>query len=295
MSELAGVHVATTTPFRADDHTVDLDRCRTHARWLLDEGIDGLVPVGSLGEYESLTTEERQAVVAATAEVTRGRALLIPGVSAPNALIASEHAAHAASVGADAVMVLPPTNHTPTEDELRSHFATVAEVGLPLVVYNNPFSTRVDLTPDLLSRLARIEGVVAVKEFSQDVRRVAAINELAPSLAVLCGADDIAFESAVMGAVGWIGGFTGVFPRLTSEIFDAGRKGQTEPAIDVYRRLLPALRWDTTPRFVEAIKAAIDVVGGHAGGVVRPPRLPLGDADAAELAATLRSVAEPAS
>lgn len=292
MAQFGGVHVATTTPFRESDLAVDLDRCRAHAAWLIDEGIDGLFPVGSLGEYESLTIDERQAVVAATAEETRGRALLVPGVSAPSSTVACQLAASAAEVGADGVMVLPPTNHAPTDDELWAHFSAVAEVGLPVVLYNNPASTRIDLTPDRLARLARIDGVVAVKDFSGDVRRVSAIAELAPDLEVLCGVDDGALEYALMGSVGWIGGFTGVFPRATRAVFEAGLKGDVAAAIDTYRRLLPALRWDPTPRFVESIKLAVDAVGAAGGGVVRPPRLPLPEADAARLRALVREIDE---
>ena len=295
MSRFAGVHVATTTPFSPGELSVDLDRYRAHVTWLIDEGIDGLIPMGSLGEYESLSPDERRAVVEATVEMADGRVLVVPGVSGPSSRVACEHAAHAASVGSDGVMVLPPTNHAATPAELVAHFSAVAEVGLPVIVYNNPFSTRVDLTPDLLARLARIDGIVGVKEFSGDVRRVSAILELAPTLEVLCGADDLALESALMGATGWIGGFTGVFPRETQHVFHLGRKGNVEEALTLYRSLLPVLRWDTTPRFVEAIKLAIDLAGGAGGGEVRPPRLRLPDGDVSRIRASvaaIRGVAE---
>lgn len=290
MSRFAGVHVATTTPFDPGDLSVDLDRYRAHATWLIDAGIDGLVPVGSLGEYESLDADERRAVVEATVEVADGRVLVVPGVSGASSQIACEHTAHAASVGVDGVMALPPTNHAATPAELVAHFSAIAEIGLPVIVYNNPFSTRVDLTPDVLARLARIDGVAGVKEFSGDVRRVSAILEDAPTLEVICGADDVALEAALMGATGWIGGFTGVFPHETIEVFQLGRKGNVEEALALYRRLLPALRWDTTPRFVEAIKLAIDLVGGSGGGEVRPPRLRLPDGDVSRIQASVAAI-----
>ena len=119
--DLSGVHVALTTPFDPRSGDVDHDALERHATWLLDNGIDGLVPNGSLGEYESLAPDERRAVVGTVARVTHGRAKLIVGVSAPNYRIAAEHARHAASVGADGVMLLPPTNHAPTAAELFSH------------------------------------------------------------------------------------------------------------------------------------------------------------------------------
>lgn len=275
MERFAGVHVATTTPFDPDTLEVDLDAYRTHCSWLLDEGITGLFPTGSLGEYESLSVDERRAVIRAAVEVADGRGIVVPGMSGPSAQLLVGQAEAAREDGVDGLMVLPPTNHPATRDELIEHYTTIAEVGLPIVVYNNPFSTKVDLTPDILARLARIDGVVAVKEFSGDVRRVSAILEMAPELQVLCGADDLAFEAALMGATGWIGGFTGVFPRSCVAMFEAGMAGELEPWRSRYRQMLPALRWDTTSSFVQAIKLAIDVVGQPGGGPARPPRLPL--------------------
>jgi 1-pyrroline-4-hydroxy-2-carboxylate deaminase len=293
MTRFPGIYVATTTPFSAD-LSLDLDRYRDHCRWLVEEGVDGLIPVGSLGEYESLSLDERRSVVTTAIEAADGRVKVVPGVSGPSSLLVADHTQHAKDVGADGVMVLPPTNHSPTLDELVAHFSAVAEVGLPMIVYNNPFSTRVDLTPDLLARLSHIDGVVGVKEFSGDVRRVSEILEVAPGLEVLCGSDDVALESAVMGASGWIGGFTGVFPGETKRIFEWGQTGQVAQALPLYRRMLPLLRWDSGPRFVEAIKLAIDLVGQPGGGRVRPPRLALSDADAKLIEEGVAAVVEAA-
>ncbi len=275
MRRFDGVHVATTTPFDPDTLEVDLDRFRAHCTWLLDEGITGLFPNGSLGEYESLHPEERRAVWQVAVDVAAGRGLVVSGLSGPSSRAICELAEQARADGVDGAMVLPPTNHPSTRDELVAHYAAITEVGLPVIVYNNPFSTRTDLTPDLLARLARIDGVVGVKEFSGDVRRVSEIIELAPELEVICGADDLALESALMGATGWIGGFTGTFPAATVRLFEAGRAGRRDEVLDLYRTMLPALRWDSGPRFVQAIKRSIDLVGGSGGGPTRPPRLPL--------------------
>lgn len=276
-NDLSGVHVALTTPFDAATGALDLDALEAHAAWLLDNGITGLVPNGSLGEYESMDRDERRAVVETVARVTEGRGKLIVGVSAPNWRIAGDHARHAAEVGADAVMLLPPTNHASTRAELSDHYRSVAQHGVPVVVYNNPFSTRTDLTPDIIAELGELDGITAVKEFSGDVRRISEIAERAPHLELLCGADDLALESALMGATGWIGGFTGALPRETVRLFELGRLGDVAAAIPLYRALLPLFRWDTGPRFVEAIKLTIDLLGLRAGGPPRPPRRVLDD------------------
>ena len=279
LNDLSGVHVALTTPFDAMTGYIDLAALETHAAWLLDNGISGLVPNGSLGEYESMDRDERRAVVETVARVTNGRGKLIVGVSAPNWRIAGDHARHAADVGADAVMLLPPTNHASTRAELLDHYRSVAQHGVPVVVYNNPFSTRTDLTPEIIAELGELDGITAVKEFSGDVRRIAEIAERSPHLQVLCGADDLALESAVMGATGWIGGFTGALPRETIRLFELGRLGDVAAALPLYRSLLPLLRWDSSPRFVEAIKYAIDLLGLSAGGAPRPPRRILDELD----------------
>lgn len=279
MHDLSGVHVALTTPFDAMTGDIDLAALETHAAWLLENGISGLVPNGSLGEYESMDRDERRAVVETVARVTNGRGKLIVGVSAPNWRIAGDHARHAADVGADAVMLLPPTNHASTRAELLDHYRSVAQHGVPVVVYNNPFSTRTDLTPEIIAELGELDGITAVKEFSGDVRRIAEIAERSPHLQVLCGADDLALESAVMGATGWIGGFTGALPRETIRLFELGRLGDVAAALPLYRSLLPLLRWDSSPRFVEAIKYAIDLLGLSAGGAPRPPRRILDELD----------------
>jgi 1-pyrroline-4-hydroxy-2-carboxylate deaminase len=281
MTHFSGVYVATTTPFHPDGE-LDLAAYREHCRWLIDAGVTGLVPVGSLGEYESLEPDERYAVVKTAIEAAGGRAKVVPGVSAPSSRQALRHAQHAASLGAAGVMALPPVIHPATRGELVDHFAQIAGAGLPIIVYNNPFSTKQDLTPDILAELADIDEVVGVKEFSGDVRRVSEIIELRPDLEVLCGADDVALESAAMGAVGWIGGFTGVFPEATIRLFELGGAHRFGEALPLYRMMLPLLRWDTTPLFVQAIKLAQGLVGQH-GGIVRPPRLPLSEGDSTRI------------
>jgi 4-hydroxy-tetrahydrodipicolinate synthase len=185
-------------------------------------------------------------------------------------------------------MALPPTAHKPTDDEVVAHFAEIARVGLPIIAYNNPFSTRVDLVPSLLARLAEIEQVQAVKEFSQDARRVAQIREQAPRLEVICGCDDVFVESMLLGATGWIAGLVNAFPAALVRLYELCAGGEYVTAAGQYRAMLPALRWDADPRFVQAIKLAQEEAGRY-GGPVRLPRLPLPPAEAAAARADARA------
>ncbi|MFU8841844.1 MAG: dihydrodipicolinate synthase family protein [Nitriliruptoraceae bacterium] len=283
MTHFPGVYVATTTAFTADG-ALDLATYRDHCRWLIDSGIDGLVPNGSLGEYESLSDDERhgcvEAAIEVAAEASGGRVKVVPGVSAPGSHQSLAHARHAAEAGAAGVMALPPVIHNATREEVIAHFAQIARAGLPIIAYNNPFSTKKDLTPDLYAELAEIDEVVAVKEFSGDARRVLELKDTAPELEILCGADDLALESALLGATGWISGFSGALPGLCGELWALGREGRLTDALPRYEAALPLLRWDTGPRFVQAIKLTQELVG-QPMGPTRPPRLPLPDADQA--------------
>jgi 1-pyrroline-4-hydroxy-2-carboxylate deaminase len=285
----AGVYAATTTPLRADG-SVDVERYRKHCGWLVDEGVAGIIPNGSLGEYEALTHDERKSLVTAAVDAVGGRASVVPGVSGKSAAEAARWAEQAKAAGAPAVMALPPTSHKPTDDEVIAHFAEIGRTGLPIIAYNNPFSTRVDLTAPLLARLAdEVEMVTAVKEFSQDARRVWQIRESAPRLEVLCGCDDTFVESMLAGAVGWIAGFVNAFPAQSVRLYRLCQAGDYAAAADLYRKMLPILRWDADPLFVQAIKLGQEEAGRY-GGPVRLPRLPLSD----DVAAVVRAAARDA-
>jgi 1-pyrroline-4-hydroxy-2-carboxylate deaminase len=281
-----GVYVASTTLFQAEG-PVDFDACQTHWARLADGGVTGVIPCGSLGEYEALTDDERAGVVKSAMDSVGKLVEVVPGVSAKSGGEARRWAEQAGNAGCRAVMCLPPTSHAPTVEEVVAHFREVARVGLPIIAYNNPYSTRVDLTPAVLARLADIDEVVAVKEFSQDVRRVAAIRQAAPRLEVICGCDDTLVEVMLMGATGWIAGFANAFPRQSVELFELCARQRWPEAIDRYLPFLPLLRWDADPRFVQAIKIAQEEAGGYAGPV-RLPRLPLPADEAEEVRTSVR-------
>jgi 4-hydroxy-tetrahydrodipicolinate synthase len=171
-------------------------------------------------------------------------------------------------------MLLPPNSYRADERAVLDHYRAVAAVGLPIVAYNNPIDTKVDLVPALLARLFDEGLIVAVKEFTGDPRRAYEIAELAPGLDVLIGSDDSVLEFAVAGAKGWVSGYTNAFPRTCAELYRASMALEIEPARELYRFLHPLLRWDAKSEFVQAIKLSMDMAGRY-GGPCRPPRLPL--------------------
>jgi 4-hydroxy-tetrahydrodipicolinate synthase len=270
-----GVLVATALPL-TPELEVDLDAYAAHVAWLAAEGCDGVTPNGSLGEYQTLSPEERSAVVRTAVAAAPEGFTVMPGIAAYGSREAARWAADAAEAGCPAVMLLPPNAYRADERAVVEHYRAVAAVGLPIVAYNNPIDTKVDLTPELLARLHGEGLIVAVKEFSGDVRRAYRINELAPGLDALVGADDVVLEVGLAGAPGWISGYPNAFPRACVELFAAVRAGDLATAMPMYRDLHPLLRWDSQVEFVQAIKLSMDVVG-RPGGPCRPPRVPLLD------------------
>lgn len=278
---LTGVWPAVAVPF-TDDLSLDVRRLTDHCTWLVESGCDGVVVNGSLGEYEALTDDERTQVVT-TAVKAVGADRVIPGVAGKGAAEALRWAEAAASAGVPAVMCLPPTSHAPTPDEVVAHYAHVARADVDIIAYNNPWSTRVDLVPTLLARIhTDVPRVRGVKEFSMDVRRVLHIRDLAPDLQVICGCDDVLVESVAVGARGWIAGFVNAFPQQSVELYRLAVEGDLDRAVKLYNEMLPILRWDADPRFVQAIKLAMEQAGRY-GGPCRLPRLPLSSEDRAQV------------
>lgn len=219
-----GVLVATALPLREGSSgklKVDFDGFAGHVAWLAENGCHGVTPNGSLGEYQTLSPKERARVVTTAVEAAPEGFAVMPGVAAYGADEARRWAEQAAEAGASAVMLLPPNSYRADRRAVVAHYREVAAAGLPVVAYNNPIDTKVDLVPELLAELYG-EGLIAgVKEFTGDVRRIYRIAELAPGLDVLCGADDVAFELAVAGSPGWVAGYPNAFPAPAS---NSGRR-----------------------------------------------------------------------
>jgi len=287
--DLGGVVVATALAFTEDRSApaglaVDYDKFGEHVDFLISNGCRGVGPNGSLGEYSSLTDEERRKVIQVAVDAVDGRGIVVAGAHGVGWHQAQQWARHAQEDGADGVLVLPPTIYRADDDEVLEHYRRVAEVGLPVMAYNNPFDTKVDITPPLVAQIAEIPEIVAIKEFTGDVRRVYEIAELC-DIDVIAGADDVLFESMVNGAVGWFAGYPNAFPAEAVELYDLCAEGSWHEAKKLYERLVTVFRWDSRTEFVQAIKLSMDICGNSYGGPTRPPRGPLSEAQAARVTA----------
>ena len=279
-----GILTATATPFKAN-LDVDFDKYAEHVQWLAANGTHGVVPNGSLGEYQVLTSDERGKMLETALAAAPEGFHVVAGVGAYGAYESRRWAEHAAERGAGAVMLLPPNAYRANDDEVVAHYKEVAKVGIPIVAYNNPFDTRVDLNPDLVGRIAdAVPEVVAIKEFSGDVKRVWQIHQRAPRIEVLVGADDVLLELSTAGIVGWIAGFPNAMPAESLELYNLVTSGEYAAAAPMYAAVHDLFNWDSKKEFIQAIKLAMDIVGRY-GGATRLPRLPLPASDDAKLRA----------
>jgi dihydrodipicolinate synthase/N-acetylneuraminate lyase len=283
-----GVFPAITTPFHPD-LTVDFDLLRRQVSWYVDEGCQGIVPLGSLGEGATLTFDEKLAVLTACREAAAGRAPVVPGIAALSTAEAVALARAAEARGCEGLMVLPPYVYVGDARETAAHFrAVIGATPLPCMLYNNPIAYRTDVTPEGIAELADLPNLQAVKESTGDVRRVTAIRALlGDRIAVFIGVDDLILEGLQAGATGWIAGLVDALPAESVRLFHLATTGHLDQALDLYRWFLPLLRLDTLPKFVQLIKL-VETEVGHGTPTVRPPRLELQGAERDQALALIR-------
>lgn len=267
-----GIYPAVVTHFTAKGG-LDLPATRRHAEAMLAAGCHGMIALGTLGENGSLESGEKVEVLKALTGIPGP---LIAGVAETSTAAACRAAESAAKAGAQGLMVLPALAYKADAREAIAHFRAVARAtSLPVMIYNNPVSYGVDLPPESLADLADEPTLVAIKESSDDIRRITDIrNECGDRYALFCGVDDLAFEAAALGADGLVAGLVNAFPAETVRLWTLARVGDLEPARALYRWFMPLLHLDCHPKLVQYIKLAVQEVG-LGSEHVRPPRLPL--------------------
>jgi 1-pyrroline-4-hydroxy-2-carboxylate deaminase len=274
---MKGVHAAIVTHFDSD-LSVDHEAVTAEVARLVDEGIHGIIPNGTVGEGGSLTRDERRAVLETVVAASGGRVPVCAGISAPTAEQAAAYGRDAESAGADGVMLLPPLLYRADKRELVEFFATVTRASeLPMMVYNSPESSGYDLLPATLAGLAlEVPSITAFKETSGDARRIAELVDRCPDADIMVGGDDWALEGLCAGAAGWVSGVADVAPAQCVRLWELCTSGDLAAARELYADLLPLAHLDMTPKLVQYFKAALDELG-LSGGPCRPPRLPLTD------------------
>ncbi len=277
-----GTYTVMITPFDASG-AVDLAATASFVDWQITSGIHGLVPLGSTGEFLSLTDAEKSEVAKTVIETAAGRVPVLVGTGAENTADVIRYSREAEAMGADGVMIIPPFYSTPTEDELFEHYRQIGEaISIPIMIYNNPATANVDLTPRIVERLSRIDNVRYIKESTMDVTRIRDILELCGDRMTVFGGI-MGFESFLAGAEGWVAVGSNVMPREMADIFTlCADKNDIDGARAIYKQVLPVIRLVGGHRYVSASKAALAAMGRYVGEP-RSPRLPLPAAEIAEM------------
>jgi 4-hydroxy-tetrahydrodipicolinate synthase len=269
-----GVYTVMITPL--DEHgAVDLKALAAFTDWQVRQGIHGLIPLGSTGEFLSLSEDERDGVARTVIETVAGRVPVLIGAGAEDTRECVRLSRKAEAMGADGVMIIPPFYSTPTDDELVHHYRTVASsISIPIMVYNNPATANVDLKPELVERIAEIDGCDYIKESTLEVTRVRDIIRLAGDNMTVFGGI-LGFESFVMGAQGWVAVASNVAPGSMARIFElVVDEKKIDEARALYLHWLPIIQAVGGQAYVAGSKSLLRHMGFGAGAP-RPPRLPL--------------------
>ena len=287
-----GVIPALMTEMKQDG-ALDFAATAGHIESCIAAGCEGFVMLGTLGENSSLSADEKEAVIRSAVDAAGGKVPVIAGVAEYTPDLAIAAANRMEKAGADGLMVLPCMVYEQDAREAITHFRGVARAtGLPIMIYNNRVSYKVDLSPADFEDLASEKNIVAVKESSHDSRRITdMINRLGDRYLTFCGVDDLVLENLLFGAVGWVSGLANGFPREAVELYKLAAAGKVEEALALYRWFMPLLHLDVHVKLVQYIKLC-NAMTGEGAEWVRPPRLTLEGDERARVEALVRKAIE---
>ena len=293
-TDFHGVFSALVTPLKANGelHLPKLERFVEHQ---IRQGIHGLIPLGSTGEFYALTPEERQRVLETTLAAAAGRVPVVAGANAASTREVVAFARQAEYLGCAGVLLAAPYYSLPTPDELFQHFRAVNDaIGIPIMLYNYPGRTGVDMSPEFIAGLAALENVRYVKESTGEMARMTTLMRLCGDrLGVFCGCDTIALESFMIGASGWVGGVANVLPASHAKLYDLSVvKKDYVGARKLFFEMLPTLELiEGGGKYTQWVKAACAILGRDVGAP-RQPLLPATKAECGLLRQALRQCTE---
>jgi 4-hydroxy-tetrahydrodipicolinate synthase len=292
MEKWHGVFAVMFTPFK-DDESLDEKALRGHIDFLIEEGrVHGIICTGSTGEFASLSDDERKKVVDITLKQARHRVPVLVGTAANSTRHTILYSQYAEKAGAEGLMIVHPFYCRPDERELYAHYkAVAASVGIPIMIYNNPYTSGVDMKPELLARLAGVKNIEYVKESSEDIKRVGQIKRLCGDrITIFTGCDNTMFESFLMGAAGWVSGSANIIPKQCVELYTLTTSGELDKARELYYRMLPlGDMFELEGKFIQYLKAGSALLGRPVGKP-RRPLLPPQDEDVRRLKEALERI-----
>lgn len=284
-----GILVATSTPFTADGSAIDEAAVRDQVDRLVAAGVHGLVPTGSTGEFSALTLDEHRRVIELFVEAAARRVPVIAGVGALSTKDAVALAVHAARVGADAIMLVPPYYDPPSFDALKVFVTAVSgPIDIPIIYYHIPGITGVQLNPGQLAELGEIKNVHGIKDTSGDaVSYTELIVSHSDKIKALNGYDTLTFSAMALGAEAVVWGAAGVVPELCVELWKVvAERGDLAAGRALWQRIWPICDFLESVNYPAGVKAGLDLIG-YSAGPPRPPVLPLTDEQRARFADVL--------
>ena len=274
-----GTFTVMVTAFDADG-ALDLDAMARYTDWQVRQGIHGLIPLGSTGEFLSMTAQERRDLAKCVIDTVAGRVPVLIGAGAERTEDVIDNVIMAQELGADGTMIIPPFYSTPTEEELVTHYTRIAAASdKPIMIYNNPATANVDLTPPLVARLSEIPRIDYIKESTMDPTRIRDILDLSEGRMCVFGGI-MGYESFCNGADGWVAVPSNLLPADCARLYTLTKAGDHAGARALYAQILPVIRLVGGHRYVSASKAALAMLGFGVGDP-RAPRLPTPAADMA--------------
>jgi 4-hydroxy-tetrahydrodipicolinate synthase len=290
MKKLRGPFVVMVTPFKENE---DLDEkgLRANIDWFIKEGIHGVICNGSTSEFANLSKEERKKVIDITVDQAKGRVPVMSGTAAHSTRETIEMTAYAHKAGCAAVLLVPPYYGLPGQEEIYEYYKDVSKaVPIQIMVYNNPYTSGVDVKPSTVARIAEFENIPYIKESSADIRRIHEIMMLCgDKIDVWCGWEDLAYESLFMGCKGWVCPTSNLVPKMTVDLFNLVQEKKFKEAESLYYKLLPLLISLEAGQLGAKIKAGMNMMG-KSGGKPRKPFLPLADGQKPELQKLLKDL-----
>lgn len=284
----AGVFPAVTTKFKPNED-LDVAEMERHFEFQIANGVDGLVTGGSLGEASTLTLDEKLEVAAIAVRVAHGRVPVLANVSETSTRNALRYVEGAARIGVEGLMLMPAVLYpADTREAIANVRSICAAAALPTMLYNNPVSYRVDLKPEDMVELADCEWLVAIKESTDNIRRITDLrNLLGNRYQLFIGVDDLSFEALALGCDGLLAGLCDAFPAETVAIYKLMKAKRYDEALKIYQWFMPLLHLDVHAKLVQNIKLA-EAMAGVGNENVRRPRLPLVGEERARVSAIIQ-------
>lgn len=289
-----GIFTALVTPMR-EDGEIDFNKLGAFADHLIGQGVHGLIPLGSTGEYYALTPDERERVIRTTLEAAAGRVPVVAGTNAGSTREVVAFSRQAEQLGCDGVMLAPPYYSLPQPEELLVHFRAVSDaIGIPIMLYNYPGRTGVDMVPEFIEQLAGLKNLRYVKESSGEMPRIAdLLRRCGDRLGVFCGCDTLSLPCLMVGTIGWVGGIANVLPASHAALYELiVIKKDYDAARTLFFAMLPILElMEGGGKYTQWVKAACAMMG-HACGTPRAPLGPASQAECKQLLDALHQVPE---